>query len=173
MTHEISPIYNKDIYEVTFYYLSYDLTYIPSFTYVGTYLKYFITNFVDSWFNLSSQKVASTIPISKFENFKNQRRISSITNVVKTERGNSKYIPTNTAGIDSYNIHSECCIMLHTQNLIYNFFKSRQVLHKDFERGLKSRFIHPKSKNIQQQHHHHIMGERRKKKSRGTSRVLL
>ena len=48
MTHEISPIYNKDIYEVTFYYLSYDLTYIPSFTYVGTYLKYFITNFVDS-----------------------------------------------------------------------------------------------------------------------------
>ena len=149
MTHEISPIYNKDIYEVTFYYLSYDLTYIPSFTYVGTYLKYFITNFVDSWFNLSSQKVASTIPISKFENFKNQRRISSITNVVKTERGNSKYIPTNTAGIDSYNIHSECCIMLHTQNLIYNFFKSRQVLHKDFERGLKSRFIHPKSKNIQ------------------------
>ena len=68
---------------------------------------------------------------------------------MKTERGNSKYIPTNTAGIDSYNIHSECCIMLHTQNLIYNFFKSRQVLHKDFERGLKSRFIHPKSKNIQ------------------------
>ena len=55
--------------------------------------------------------------------------------------------------------------MLHTQNLIYNFFKSRQVLHKDFERGLKSRFIHPKSKNIQQQHHHHIMGERRKKKA--------